>query len=61
MHTTLSRSADLPAAPVTPHSPAVAAARKLGRLLSTLAYAAAERVTSPYRDMPPEFYRFPPL
>ena len=60
MDATLTRGADLPA-PATPHSPAAAAVRKLGRLLSTLAYAAAERVTSSYRDVPPEFYRFPPL
>lgn len=35
-------------------------ARLLHRL-STLAIAAAERLTSPYRDVPPEFFRFPPF
>ena len=31
------------------------------RRLSALAYAAADRLTSPQRDVPPEFYRFPPF
>jgi hypothetical protein len=38
--------------------------RPLARLLnriSALAYAAAERLTSPQRDVPPEYYRFPPF
>jgi hypothetical protein len=34
--------------------------RLLGRL-SALALAAAERLTSPYRDVPPDYYRFPPF
>jgi hypothetical protein len=34
---------------------------RLLRRLSALASAAAERLTSPYRDVPPEFYRFPPF
>ena len=34
-------------------------ARRLLRLVSAVALAAADRVTSPYRDVPPEYYRFP--
>ena len=34
-------------------------ARRLLRLFSAVALAAADRVTSPYRDVPPEYYRFP--
>jgi hypothetical protein len=34
---------------------------RLKRRLSALATAAAERLGSPYRDVPPEFYRFPPF
>jgi hypothetical protein len=34
---------------------------RLLRRLSALATAAAERLTSRYRDVPPEFYRFQPF
>jgi len=34
-------------------------ARRLLRLVSAVALAAADRVTLPYRDVPPEYYRFP--
>ncbi len=34
---------------------------RLRRLLSALATAAVERLTSPQRDVPPESYRFPPF
>ena len=34
---------------------------RLLRRLSALAYAAADRLTSPQRDVPPQFYRFPPF
>ena len=33
----------------------------LPRLLTMLASAAIERLTLPQRDVPPEFYRFPPF
>jgi len=35
--------------------------RRLRRLLSALAHAALERLTSAQRDVPPDFHRFPPL
>ena len=53
MNTILARAADLPAMP--------APGRSLRRLLTTLALAALERITLPQRDVPPDFYRFPPL
>lgn len=34
-------------------------AGRIRRLLMAVAWAAAERVTSPPRDVPPEFFRFP--
>lgn len=48
----------------TPAAAALAADRgwhRLRRLLSALAYRAADRITLPQRDVPPEFYRFPPF
>jgi len=33
--------------------------RALGRLLSAALHATLRRVTLPYRDVDPEFYRFP--
>jgi len=36
-------------------------AARLLRRLSALATTAAERLTLPYRDVPPDSYRFPPL
>lgn len=48
------------AAELAPHRKPSATAR-LFRRLSALAYAAADRLTSPQRDVPPEFYRFPPF
>lgn len=56
MNATTTRTAALPSR----RQPAGGLARLLHRL-SALAYAAAERLTSPQRDVPPEFYRFPPL
>lgn len=35
--------------------------RRLLHRLSALAMAAADRLTSTYRDVPPESYRFPPF
>lgn len=35
--------------------------RNFRRLLAAMAWAAADRVTSPPRDVPPEFFRFPIL
>ena len=58
MDAILTRTADLPATPL-PQARAPGIGRRLGKVLSTLAYAALERITSPQRDMPPEFYRFP--
>ncbi len=34
---------------------------RLRRLLSTLASAAAKRLTSPQHEVPPELFRFPPF
>lgn len=51
------------AAPV-PQIPQPRAVRGIGRALralSAVAYVIAERLTLPQRDVPPEFYRFPPL
>ncbi len=53
MDAILTRAAGVPAAP--------APGRSLRRLLTTLALAALERITLPQRDVPPDFYRFPPL
>jgi len=53
MHAILTRVAGVPAMP--------APGRRLRRLLTTLALAALERLTLPQRDVPPDFYRFPPL
>jgi len=53
MDAILTRAADVPAMP--------APRRSFGRLLTTLALAALERLTLPQRDVPPDFYRFPPL
>ncbi|MGE5268500.1 MAG: hypothetical protein ACM3JG_02385 [Thiohalocapsa sp.] len=47
----------------TPAAAALAADRgwrRLRRRLSALAYRAAERITLPYRDLPPEFFRYAP-
>jgi len=35
--------------------------RSILRRLSTLALAALERIALPQRDLPPDFYRFPPF
>lgn len=56
MDATLTPAAGLPAIPLR-----ASGARRLLRVLSALAYAAAERLTLPQRDVPPDFYRFPPL
>jgi len=53
MNAILTRTSDAPAMP--------APWRGLGRLLTTLALATLERITLPQRDVPPDFYRFPPL
>jgi hypothetical protein len=45
----------------SPRSQPAGRTRRLLRRLSALAYAAAERLTSPYHDVPPESYRFPPF
>jgi len=42
-------------------APPTGRTRRLLHRLSALAYAAADRLTSPYRDMPPDSYRFPPF
>lgn len=56
MNAIMSRAAGLP-----PRDKPSGRGARLLRRLSALATAAAERLTSPYRDVPPEFYRFPPF
>ena len=55
---TLARAGELPAieAPRQAGSPAI---RPLGRLLMTMAQAAAVRLISPQCDLPPEWFRLP--
>jgi hypothetical protein len=54
METTLNRSADIPL-PQQAHG----LMSKIGRLLIAVATSVGERVTSPPKDVPPEFFRFP--
>ncbi len=50
------------AAPFTkPRRVTPAPATRLLRLLSAVALAVADRLTLPQRDLPPEFFRFPPF
>ncbi len=62
MDAILTRTVDLPASAL-PSRPAENTAKgiagMLRRLLSGMAYAAAERLTSPQRDVPPEWFRYP--
>ena len=51
------RTTDLPVVK-TPERRARGAKRLL-KTLSSMAHRAAERLTSPQRNVPPEFYRFP--
>ena len=60
MHAILTRAVDLPATQALQHAISQAG-RRIAWLLSTLASAALERLTLPQRDVPPEFYRFPPF
>ena len=59
MDTILTRSADAPAT----RGPGQLrhAAKRWLNVLSAVAYAAVERLALPYRDLPPEFFRFPPF
>ena len=34
---------------------------KVRRALSAILHATLDRMTVPYRDLPPDFYRFPPF
>ena len=54
----LTRATELPALRA-PQQKADRAARRFGKLLATLASAVGDRLTSPYRDLTPEYYRFP--
>jgi hypothetical protein len=38
-----------------------AAPQRVRRLLSTVLHVTLDRMTVPYRDMPAEFYYFPPF
>ncbi len=42
------------------HQP-IGVGKRLLKLLYAIAYATADRITLPQRDLSPEFYRFPPL
>jgi len=53
MNTILKRAGDRPATPVNPH--------RARRLLSRVLHVTLDRMTLPYRDMPDEFYYFPPF
>ena len=57
MDTIFSRTGDgpLPQTPIRQNS----VAKRLLQRLSTVALATADRLTLPYRDVPPEYYRFP--
>jgi hypothetical protein len=55
MERVLARTAAIPAASPQPRK----IAGRIRRLMLAVAWAAAERVTSPPRDVPPEFFRFP--
>jgi hypothetical protein len=59
MDAILTRTTDLPTAKASDRR--VRGAKRLLRMLSAIAYRAAERLTSPQRDVSPEFYRFPPF
>jgi len=59
MDAILARTSDAPITQ-TPAQPAYNVKRAL-HLLLKMAHAAADRLTSPPRDVPPDFYRFPPL
>ena len=56
MDTIVTRAADLPASQRQP-----GARKTLRQWLSAVAHRAAERLTSPPRDLPVEYYRFPPF
>jgi hypothetical protein len=45
----------------TPTQEARDVARAFGRLLKAVAYAAANRLASPARDVQSDYYRFPPF
>ena len=53
MNTIPRRTGDRPATPVTRH--------RARRLLSKVLHVTLDRMTLPYRDMPAEFYYFPPF
>ena len=42
-------------------APQSAAPRRARRLLSTVLHVTLDRIALPYRDIPAEFYRFPPF
>jgi hypothetical protein len=59
MDTILTRAADLPATQSPQRQED--AGKTLLRWLSAVAHRVAERLTSPPRDVPVEYYRFPPF
>jgi hypothetical protein len=59
MDAILTRTGNLPAAKAPDRQGRVAT--RLLRMLSAVAYRAAERLTSPQRDVSPDFFRFPPF
>jgi hypothetical protein len=59
MDAILTRTTDLPTAKAPDRQ--ARGVKRLLKALSSMAHRAADRLTSPPRDVPQEFYRFPPF
>jgi len=57
MNTILTRAGAQPATA----APQPAAPRRARRLLSRMLHVTLDRMSLPYRDIPPELFRFPPF